>query len=105
MELKDISNILYYWKNRHNPECSNSLSVIVWWCLLSISLLLLLLAVLYSIWMLSGSSSVRDDGPVVGQGETLSREALANTLDLFEQRKQRYQFVQSNPPRIEDPSE
>jgi len=104
MQLKDILNTVYYWKNRHDPECANALSTLVWWCLLFLTLLFLTGAILYSIWMLSGSRSMIEAEETVGQSETLSRESLKNTLELFEQRKKRFQFVGSNPPRIPDPS-
>jgi len=104
MKLAHISNGIYYWKNRHDPECANAFSAIVWWCLLSASALFLLGAVLYSIWMLSDSAQVSGTEAVVGQSETLSREALRNTLDAFKQRQQQFVFVQNNPPAIKDPS-
>jgi hypothetical protein len=38
------------------------------------------------------------------KSETLSRESLLNVIDLFEQRKQRFEFTKTNPPIIGDPS-
>ncbi|PIR86307.1 hypothetical protein COU13_01645 [Candidatus Kaiserbacteria bacterium CG10_big_fil_rev_8_21_14_0_10_43_70] len=58
----------------------------------------------YSLWLYLGGISGVETSAVAGQSETLSREALNNTLELYEQREQRFEYVKNNPPNIQDPS-
>mgnify|MGYP000654544085 CR=1 FL=1 len=104
MKLQDIGNMAYYWRNRYDPESANAFSEILWRLLLLISLVIIIGASTYTVFALTSNSITGQDSPTVGQGETLSREALHNTLGLFEQRQERFRFVQNNPPNIPDPS-
>jgi hypothetical protein len=104
MKWKNFTNIIYYWKNRHDPECANSLAEIAWRSLLLISVLFVISISIYSGWIFFEGNSALDDGPVVGDSETLSREALSSVLDQFEQREQKFESIKRNPPSIADPS-
>lgn len=104
MKWKNLSNIIYYWKNRHDPECANSLAEIAWRSLLSVSVLFIVSVSIYSGWIFFRDNSVLGDGSVVGDSQTLSRESLSGILDLFDQRRQKFESIKRNPPSIADPS-
>ena len=104
MKWKNISNVFYYWRNRHNPECANQLSGIVWKFLLALSLVFVILISAYSGLAFFKGVTTEGEESILGQSETLSREALSDVNDLFEQREQRFNYVKRNPPNIGDPS-
>jgi len=102
--FKKLKTLRYAWNNRHNPECAEDLGSAFWTFALTLSALSMIGVGGYGAWIFFFSGNITESEAVVPQAQTLSREALKNTLELYETRRTNYIYTRDNPPTVSDPS-
>lgn len=97
-----------FWFYRHEPEYAMNLAFAYWSALLMIAFLFVLGVLIYGGTQLASlflGSKSSEAALIHGSGAVLlNRKELDATLQAFEVRKERYEFLKSNPPKITDPS-
>ncbi|MBI4133276.1 hypothetical protein HY478_01550 [Candidatus Uhrbacteria bacterium] len=94
------------WQYRHEPEQLRILTDTYWRAILLVAFFVTLGVALYSgtklyTFLLAEQDSVF---PSRGGGASLNRSELQGVLEMFEARRERYEFLKKNPPKISDPS-
>ena len=95
------------WTMRHDPACYRALTVRYWKTLLALSVIAVVGAVSFAAWSMvidSERNADADEGVNTDFVETLSREQMKKTLDLFAKRKADFEKALAETSKIADPA-
>ena len=94
------------WRYRQEPEQFRALAEVYWRGLLFLAGIIILGALAYgSFKLLAILSENKNTDALPPEGRpTLNRAELQAILDGFAGRKERYEFLKTNPPKVVDPS-
>ncbi len=102
------SSIRDTWQYRHEPEKLRLLADVYWRALLVVASLVFVSLVSYGGMKFYTLFDEGEETPLLSGGSSgillLDPGALKATLEGFEARRTRYEFLKKNPPRIADPS-
>lgn len=95
------------WQYRHEPEIYKRLAGIYWALLLFVSVLVLGGLISYAGLKFYSVFGPQDNNPLLsgGGGAILfSRQDLREAMEVFEKKRQTYEYLRRNPSKIPDPS-
>jgi hypothetical protein len=106
MKLSYLSDVKWEWNTRHDPGCFRALMERYWNTLLVTCGGVVFLSVAFAAWTALVPLSAPEPVGEIGKDttETLSREQMKATLELFKGRKDRYDERKVQPTNIVDPA-